>query len=99
MVVDDLNFAGVAAVPNETDTELPVDTNTVLPGTIPAEKFEAIPWRRSQVTQRCSVVQDPQLSMSDSKDAGRKPPHRQPIKYARRISARKAANHLPLYNA
>jgi hypothetical protein len=42
VVVDDLDFVGMALLPTETDTILLVDPNAVLAPTIAAQSFESV---------------------------------------------------------
>lgn len=51
MVIDNLHLVSVAFSPNEADTPLIIDPNTVLSFAVAAERFEAIPRRGSQVAQ------------------------------------------------
>jgi hypothetical protein len=47
VVVNDLYIIRISAAPCEADTELVVDANAVLAGTISRERLKAITWRAS----------------------------------------------------
>ena len=49
MIVNNLNFPGIAITPGETDVPLRVDANTMLPKPIAAENFQPIAERNPQV--------------------------------------------------
>lgn len=48
MIVDDLNFVGIARAKNKTDAKLTVYPNAPLAITFPPEHFQAIARRNSQ---------------------------------------------------
>ena len=49
VVVDDFDFHRTSVGPDETHPPLVVDANAVLTGTVAAQRFETMRWRRSQV--------------------------------------------------
>jgi hypothetical protein len=49
VVIHNLDFEGVAMMPYEANSELIVDSNTALTSSIPAQRFQLIPWRHFQV--------------------------------------------------
>jgi hypothetical protein len=51
VVIDDLDLFGVAVSPNEADTPLIVDPDTVLAGTVSAQRFQAVARKQGQVFQ------------------------------------------------
>ena len=68
MVVDDFNVIGVSVAPNETDTPLIVNPNTMLPFLVAAQRLQTVPGRRDQVTQFRRAIQLPQLATRDVLD-------------------------------
>src|SRR5208282_1433306 len=58
VVVDDLDPKGISVPPHETHAVLVVDTNAVLPGAIPAKRFELITRRHLQIVERDRGVQN-----------------------------------------
>jgi hypothetical protein len=63
MIIDNLDVRGSSRHPTETDTELVVDANAVLAGSIAGERFQAIAWRDAQITQSKGDLQLPKLSL------------------------------------
>ena len=49
VIVDDFDFHRTSVGPDETHPPLVVDANAVLTGTVAAQRFETMRWRRSQV--------------------------------------------------
>jgi hypothetical protein len=49
VVIRDFDVVGIAVLPPETDPELVIDANTMLPSPIPFEAFEAIAGWDTQV--------------------------------------------------
>jgi hypothetical protein len=56
MIVNNLNFERIAISPDETNTILIVDTNTVLALPITLQSFEMITWKYRQISQLMSRV-------------------------------------------
>ena len=61
MIIHDLDIVCVAFEPDEADTRLVVDPNTVLSLSVAVQGFQAISRRRHQVTQFRGAVQLPKL--------------------------------------
>jgi len=66
MVIDYFDFERVAVAPSETDPKLIIDTDTVLTGTVSAQRFEPVPRRNPQVAQSCSTVQHGEFAHGDA---------------------------------
>jgi hypothetical protein len=62
MIINDFHAESVVAFPSEADAPLVIDANTELACTVPLERFQAIPRRRSQVLQPSRRIEDFQLS-------------------------------------
>jgi len=56
MVIDNLNFVGVALGPYETDPPLLVDADAVLAFSVTSKQLQPIPWNRLQVREARSVT-------------------------------------------
>jgi hypothetical protein len=52
VIVNDLNFVGVGAIPVEAHAPLIVDSNAVLPLSITPEFLQAITWWNAQLVER-----------------------------------------------
>lgn len=63
MIIHDFYVVGIAVTPNKADSPLLIDTNTVLPSSIPFERFEVIPGWRTQIAQLSGDVELAQLSL------------------------------------
>ena len=61
MIVGDLHFKGITALPAKTDPPLIVDPDTVLALPIPRQLFEAVPRWYPQIGQRVSSVNHEEL--------------------------------------
>ncbi len=57
MIVCDLNVVGIVLMPDETNPVLVVDSDAVLPATIPTQFFQAVAGRESQVIKFKRSVQ------------------------------------------
>ena len=57
MVIDDFHPLSIAIAPNETDSPLVINADTVLPGTFPGQSLQAIAGRHLQITQHPGAVQ------------------------------------------
>jgi len=73
VVVDDLDVVGVPVAPNEAETPLVVDPDTVLSRSVTVQCFQAISRRRRQVSQSCRAVQLPKLPARDVLDCLKTP--------------------------
>jgi hypothetical protein len=62
MVVDDFDFVRMSSAPYEADAPLIVDTNAVLPVSIPFQALEAVSWQRRQRSDLRSGIEDVQVS-------------------------------------
>jgi hypothetical protein len=56
VIVNNFNIESIPVSPNETNSELPVDANAVLPQAIPNKRFEVIPWGNCQILESQSSV-------------------------------------------
>jgi hypothetical protein len=72
MVVHDFNVPWACRGPYETDTELIVDSNTVLSAPVSLQRFEPIARRDAQVEKVCGPIQHCQLSHRDRLDADKR---------------------------
>jgi hypothetical protein len=61
VVVHDLDLRWPIGRPAETDPELIVDSNAVLPTPVSPQGFEPIPWRGTQVVEGASLVEHQEL--------------------------------------
>ena len=68
VVVHDLDIDGADARPDETDSPLVIDTNTVLTLSIPSQGLEAIAWWHFQIIQTGCNLELPQLPPGDRLD-------------------------------
>jgi hypothetical protein len=75
VVVHDFNIKGVSLFPNEANSPLIVDADTVPPLTVSLQGFKPIPLNSSQVSQLPRGIKHSQLPKSYPLD-GSKPPHR-----------------------
>jgi len=62
VVINDLDIEDVARFPNEADAPLIINPNAVLPGTLPAQRFEAVGRWQAKVSQGAGVIDQAQLS-------------------------------------
>ncbi len=62
MIIGNFNIFRTVVRPPETDAVLFVDADTVLPFSIPAQGFESVAWRYSQLIKQCCGIQLIQLS-------------------------------------
>ena len=62
MVIDNLYLFGVAVAPDETDTPLLVDADTLLSFSIPFQGLEAVRRWNTKIIQRLGVVEHTQLA-------------------------------------
>jgi hypothetical protein len=68
VVVHDLDIFSAGVCPTETQTELIVYANAMLPCTIPFQGFQPIPRRHPQIAQSSRNLQLPQLASCDSRN-------------------------------
>ena len=72
-----VNVMRLAVSPNETNPPLVVDANTVLPGAISLEHFEAVTWRNPKFPESPGCVEVEKLPPGDTldrSDLGTAPP-------------------------
>lgn len=62
MVVGDLDFKGIRVAPDEADSPLVIDPNTVLSLPLSLQRFETVARRDAKVLQRNRSVQQQELS-------------------------------------
>jgi hypothetical protein len=68
MIIDNLNIVGIFILPSETDSPLIVNTNAVLPFSIPGQSFKLVGRRDSKVLDCRTAIQHPELSKCDFLD-------------------------------
>lgn len=68
MIVDDLYIFGACGRPTETDPELIVNADAMLPGAVTLERFEPVSGRHSEVFQSSRDLQLSQLAPCDGFD-------------------------------
>jgi hypothetical protein len=73
MIIHNLNIFSPCIRPTETETELIIYPNAVLPCTIVLQSFQPIPRRHSQITQSCRNLQLPQLAPRYSRNVAEPP--------------------------
>jgi hypothetical protein len=61
MIIDDLDAFRRAFVPDEADSPLIVDPDTMLTLPVAAERLKPVAWNRRHVFQLLGIVQHPQL--------------------------------------
>jgi hypothetical protein len=66
VIVDDLNIVRITSVPDEADTVLIVDANTVLAASIAGEQFQPVSGERSQVAKLARGMELLKLSLCDA---------------------------------
>jgi len=64
VIVGYLNIFWTSGRPNETDTPLVVDTNTVLPGTVAPEQLQMVAWWHPKIVQDNGSIQHRQFPQS-----------------------------------
>ena len=69
MVVNDLNPFWTSIAPPEADAPLIIDSDTVLPRPVTAQKLEPVAWRDPEVLQTTRCVDLTQLAQRDTHDA------------------------------
>jgi hypothetical protein len=92
VIIHDFYLVRVALAPNETNTPLIVDPNTMLACPVSAQAFQPIARRRSQIAEPRGEMQLVQLSPCDALNR-LKPPHRFSLEEAFGIRAAEGANH------
>jgi hypothetical protein len=93
VVVHDLDLLRVAVLPDETDSILIVDTDAVLPPSIPGQTLKVIPWKRAQVVESLGGVKLRELALRDPGDAP-KPARRVSLKERLGVAAPEGPDHL-----
>jgi hypothetical protein len=73
MVIDDFNARRACLSPYEAHAPLVIDANAVLPCPIPAQSFQSVTRRRSQVSQLHRIVQHLQLPLCNVLDVPKPP--------------------------
>src|SRR3954464_14070837 len=73
VVVDDLDFVGMALSPDKANTPLIVDSDGMLPATIPDESFQPVAGRHPKILQRARVVNKTKLSQRNRLDIREQP--------------------------
>jgi hypothetical protein len=74
MIVRYLNVSGTIWSPSEADTILTVNSNRVLPHSVPFQGFQSISGRLHKVSQFDGVFNHEQLSLGRTYEIGRKAP-------------------------
>jgi hypothetical protein len=68
MIIDERYVIGIATIPCETDSILPIDANAVLTFSFTQQLFEPIAWRYLKIVKRSCRVQDQELPKGRSLD-------------------------------
>jgi hypothetical protein len=69
VIVHDLNFVSIPLTPNEAQTPLAVNSDTVLSLALAAQGFQTVSRRRCQIAQFRGAVQLPKLASRDALDS------------------------------
>lgn len=93
VIVHNLNIVRVPLAPDETQAPSVVDTNTVLPFSVGMQCLQAIPRRRSQVTQFRRAIQLPKLLARNVLDSLKAPATLAVVK-AFRLRAQERLDHV-----
>ena len=93
MVVSDFHIVRLSVFPREADAPLAVDSDTVLPFAVSAQRFQSITWRKSQVVQAFGGLKEQQLPQSTALNIGRQFAGELPLPDPFRFFAAKALNH------
>lgn len=76
MIVNNLDFVGVAAFPPKANTPLCIDSDTVLVLSVAVESLETITGRDSQVIERLRSVKKEEFSQPNASHRKREPLNR-----------------------
>jgi hypothetical protein len=98
MVIYDFHVECVLALPAEANPPLVINPDTVLSFAIASQGFQAIAIRRAKIGQAASLVQQKQLSPSDSLNLGWQTARRLIVKELFGLTTGETANHSPHYN-
>jgi hypothetical protein len=71
VVIYDLYFVSILALPTKADAPSVIDSDTMLPGTITDEFLEPVPRCGPQIIQGLSRIEEQQLSQSAPLNIGR----------------------------
>src|ERR1043165_9070758 len=71
VVVDDLDFVGMALSPDETDAPLIVDADRVLAAAASSQCFEAVGGRNPKIGQALRSIEQTQLAQGSDLDVSR----------------------------
>jgi len=93
MVIDDRHVVGVAVPPGETNPPLVVHADTVLPGAIAAQFFQAIAGRDAKVVECLRGVDRDELAEHHPPQLGRVPANRLAGEEAFRVAVAEALDH------
>jgi hypothetical protein len=93
VVVDDLDFVRVLALPSEADPPLIVDPDAVSACSLPAEPFETIARRHPQVRECHGRIEHPKLAQSDLLHFGAEAAYRLTTEQPLSIPVTEALNH------
>jgi hypothetical protein len=92
MVVNDFDVIRMSSAPYEADAPLIVDTNAVLPLSIPFQALEAVSWERGQRSDLRSGIEDVQFAKRRAFDCF-EPACTLPVKEALGIRAAEGPDH------
>jgi len=65
VIIGDFDFVGISRLPPETDSILIVDSDAVLPLTIPSQSLQAISGRHSKIPEVANPIQQIEFSLRD----------------------------------
>ena len=94
MIIRYFNFIGCSITPAETNTPLVINTDAVRPAAVVLKRFEAIPWRHTQIAEvNCRVKHEEFAKRGVLNLAGQLPRHLAPEEFFRLVIP-KALDHI-----
>lgn len=93
MIVDDLHFVRVAALPAEAHAPLVVDTNAILPCPVPPQFLQAIARRHAKILELLCGVEHDKLLQHHAMKVARQATDAFPREEALRVAIGEALDH------
>jgi hypothetical protein len=93
VIIYNLYFVSVLALPTKTNAPSVIDSDAMLPGTITDELFQPVPGCGLQIIQGFSRIEEQQLPQSPSLNIGRQAPRALAPKHLLRLTISKVAYH------
>ena len=93
MVVDNLNFVRVVRTPPKANPPLSIDADTVLPGSVSFQLFQAVRRGYAQVIKRGRGVEHAELPQAGTLHVGAQSPYRSALEKTLRVSILEALDH------